>query len=164
MKKGYEDIIIDGDTVTINYYNRSHYDADYAKEYGYSSYEDNTYEETVDEWNYREGYIKAGWMDDITVNSNGDLIYYDQVYTKTDEPVPTPIDPSDLYSSDDSSSEISEEEAQEMEEETQAAEESKELTEQAASEAGETAEAGTTAQTNKTAETPEAATTDETTE
>jgi hypothetical protein len=91
-----EDIVIDGDTVTLTYYNPSHYSLEYAEEYGYSDYEDSIYEDTVVKWDYRIGEIKCNWMDSIKVDKNGNLVYYDQVYKKTNDPKPVPLDPSEL--------------------------------------------------------------------
>ena len=62
-----EDIVIDGDSLTLTYYNQSHYDLEYAEKYGYSDYEDSVYDDEVVEWDYRRGQIKLKWMDTITV-------------------------------------------------------------------------------------------------
>lgn len=91
-----EDIIIEGDTVTITYYNQSHYDLEYAERYGYSEYEDSEYEDNIVEWDYRRGEIKCKWMNTIKVDKDGNLIYYSQTFKKTNEPKPTPLDPSEL--------------------------------------------------------------------
>lgn len=91
-----EDIEIEGDKVTLTYYNPSHYSLEYAEEYGYSDYEDSVYEDTVTKWDYRNGAIKCGWMDEIVVNKDGNLVYYEQVFKKTNDPKPTPLDPSEL--------------------------------------------------------------------
>lgn len=91
-----EDIVIDGDTITLTYYNPSHYSLEYAEEYGYSEYEDSVYEDTVEKWDYRSGEIKCSWMDSIKVDKQGNLVYYSQVFKKTDAPKPTPLDPSEL--------------------------------------------------------------------
>ena len=91
-----EDIVIEGDTVTLTYYNPSHYSLEYAEEYGYSEYEDSVYEDTVKEWDFRSGEIKGNWMDTIQVNKDGSLDYYGQIFRKTDDPKPTPLDPSEL--------------------------------------------------------------------
>ena len=89
-----EDIVIDGDSLTLTYYNQSHYDLEYAEKYGYSDYEDSVYDDEVVEWDYRRGQIKLKWMDTITVDKSGNLVYYHQQYKKTNEPKPTPLDPS----------------------------------------------------------------------
>lgn len=89
-----EDIVIDGDSLTLTYYNQSHYDLEYAEKYGYSDYEDSVYDDEVVEWDYRGGQIKLKWMDTITVDKSGNLVYYHQQYKKTNEPKPTPLDPS----------------------------------------------------------------------
>lgn len=91
-----EDIEIMGDDIIMTYYEISHYDADYAEEYGYSEYDDSVYEDTVEKWDYRHGIIKCRWMHDIIVDKDGNLIYYSTTYEKTDAPKPTPIDPSTL--------------------------------------------------------------------
>lgn len=140
-----EDIVIDGDTITLTYYNRSHYDLEYAEKYGYSDYDDSVYEDTVAEWDYRTGRIKCGWMSDYTVDQDGNLVYYGQVYKKTDAPKPTPIDPSELkiFEEDGEEAQGSGEEASDvpdMTEEEQEAEdavqESQEETHDAAEDAG----------------------------
>ena len=89
-----EDIVIDGDSLTLTYYNQSHYDLEYAEKYGYSDYEDSVYDDEVVEWDYRRGQIKLKWMDTITVDKSGNLVYYHQQYKKTNDPKPTPLDPS----------------------------------------------------------------------
>ena len=89
-----EDIVIDGDSLTLTYYNQSHYDLEYAEKYGYSDYEDSVYDDEAVEWDYRRGQIKLKWMDTITVDKSGNLVYYHQQYKKTNEPKPTPLDPS----------------------------------------------------------------------
>ena len=89
-----EDIVIDGDSLTLTYYNQSHYDLEYAEKYGYSDYEDSVYDDEIVEWDYRRGQIKLKWMDTITVDKSGNLVYYHQQYKKTNDPKPTPLDPS----------------------------------------------------------------------
>ncbi len=91
-----EDIVIEGDKVTLTYYNPSHYSLEYAEQYGYSEYDDSVYEDTVEKWDYRNGVIKCSWMDKITVDKDGNLVYYEQVFKKTNDPKPTPLDPSEL--------------------------------------------------------------------
>lgn len=91
-----EDIIIDGDTITLTYYNQSHYDLEYAERYGYSEYGDSVYEDVVVDWDHHRGEIKCNWMAPITVDKDGNLHYYNQVFKRTDAPKPTPIDPSEL--------------------------------------------------------------------
>lgn len=91
-----EDIVIDGDNVTLTYYNQSHYDLEYAERYGYSDYEDSVYDDVVTEWDYRHGQIKLKWMDTLKVDKEGNLVYYNQTFKKTDNPPPTPLDPSEL--------------------------------------------------------------------
>ena len=92
----YEDIVFEGDDVTLTYYNMSHYDRDYAERYGYDEYDDSVYEDKVEEWDYRKGVIRFHWMSEIYVDKAGNLVYYQQVFKKTDEPAPEPIDPSTL--------------------------------------------------------------------
>ncbi len=91
-----EDIVIEDEKVTLTYYNQSHYDLEYAETYGYSEYEDSVYEDEVVEWDYRHGQVKLKWMDTLKVDKQGNLIYYNQVFEKTDNPPPTPLDPSEL--------------------------------------------------------------------
>ncbi len=143
-----EDIIIDGDTITLTYYNQSHYDLEYAERYGYSDYGDSVYEDQIIEWDYRRGQIKCRWMDTISIDKEGKLHYYSQEFSKTDSPVPTPIDPSELslykkgYSdSEDANSEDEDADTgEEMTEEEQAAQdavqESQDETQAAAEDAG----------------------------
>lgn len=92
----YEDLVFEGDDVTLTYYNMSHYDRDYAERYGYDEYDDSVYEDKVEEWDYRKGVIRFHWMSEIYVDKAGNLVYYQQVFKKTDEPAPEPIDPSTL--------------------------------------------------------------------
>ena len=89
-----EDIVIDGDSLTLTYYNQSHYDLEYAEKYGYSDYEDSVYDDEIVKWDYRRGEIKLKWMDTIEVDKDGNLIYYKQTFSKTNDPKPTPLDPS----------------------------------------------------------------------
>ncbi len=91
-----EDIVIDGDTLTLTYYNRSHYDLEYLEKYGYSDFDDSMYDDEIVKWDYRRGEIKFKWMDSITVDKEGNLVYYHQQYKRTNEPRPTPLDPSIL--------------------------------------------------------------------
>ena len=45
IERDYEDIIIDGDEITLTYMSLSHYDRDYAEKYGYDYYgDDSVYE------------------------------------------------------------------------------------------------------------------------
>ena len=92
----FEDIYFEGDDVTLTYYNMSHYDREYAERYGYDEYDDSVYEDKVEKWDYRRGVIKFHWMSEIYVDRDGNLVYYSQVFKKTDEPAPEPIDPSTL--------------------------------------------------------------------
>lgn len=92
----YEDIYIEGDKVTLTYYEHSHYDREFAERYGYSESDDSVYEDVVEKWDYRRGVIKCRWMDEIKVDKQGRLIYYSSHFTWTDKPAPEPIDPSTL--------------------------------------------------------------------
>lgn len=92
----FEDFYIEGDDVTLTYYNMSHYDRDYAERYGYDEYDDSIYEDKIEKWDYRRGVIKFHWMSDVYVDKDGNLVYYQQVFKKTDKPAPEPIDPSTL--------------------------------------------------------------------
>ena len=100
IESDYEDIVIDGDDITLTYLSFSHYDRDYAEKYGYDySGEDSVYEDRIVEWDYRNGVIKTRWMGDIIVDKNGNIrrgeSYYWTFY-RTDKPRPEPIDPSTL--------------------------------------------------------------------
>lgn len=150
-----EDIVIEGDKVTLTYYNQSHYDLEYAEKYGYSEYDDSVYEDEILEWDYRRGELRMKWMDTISVDKDGNLVYYRQTFTKTDNPRPTPIDPSELsiykkaYEDAQKDSDAAQDELgtdgeaagenaenPEMTEEEQAAQESQTETEAAAEDAG----------------------------
>ncbi len=100
IERDYEDIIIEGDDITLTYMSFSHYDRDYAERYGYDYFgDDSVYEDHVREWDYRHGVIKTDWMGDLVVDKygnirRGDSYYY--TFYKTDKPRPEPIDPSTL--------------------------------------------------------------------
>lgn len=87
-----EDIEIIGDDVTLTYYEISHYDPDYAEKYGYSEYDDSVYEDSVEKWDYRNGVIKCRWMDDLIIDKQGNIRYYNQTFVKTDADKPVPFD------------------------------------------------------------------------
>ena len=91
-----EDIEIIGDDVTLTYYEISHYDPDYAEKYGYSGYDDSVYEDSVEKWDYRNGVIKCRWMDDLIIDKQGNIRYYNQTFVKTDADRPVPFDRSIL--------------------------------------------------------------------
>lgn len=93
-----EDIEIIGDDVTLTYYEISHYDPDYAEKYGYSEYDDSVYEDSVEKWDYRNGVIKCRWMDDLIIDKQGNIRYYNQTFVKTDADKPVPFDRSILDS------------------------------------------------------------------
>jgi hypothetical protein len=100
MERDYEDIIIEGDEVTLTYLAYTHYNREYAERYGYDYDEqDSVYEDHVVKWDYRNGVIRTEWMGDLIVDKNGNLrrgdSYYGTFY-KTDKPRPEPIDPSTL--------------------------------------------------------------------
>lgn len=128
IDRSYEDIIIEGDDITVTYYEVSHYNLDYAREYGYSEEFGNTvYEAVVTEWDYRHGVIKTDWMDDIIVDQDGNLIRYrTSKYVKTDKPAPTPIDPAELNSSDSGDAVITDEEAEAIEQREESLEKTEE--------------------------------------
>ena len=113
-----EDIVIEGDKLILTYYNQSHYDLEFAETYGYSEYDDSVYEDKVVKWDYRRGEIKLDWMSTITVDKDGNLRYYSQAFVKTNEPTPTPLDPSELslYKKGYSDSEAANAEDEEAEE------------------------------------------------
>ena len=99
IERDYEDIIIEGDEITLTYLSLSHYDREYAEKYGYEEYDDSVYDDHVVEWDYRHGVIRTEWMGDLVVDKNGNIrrgdSYYETFY-KTDKPRPEPIDPSTL--------------------------------------------------------------------
>ena len=117
----YEDIIIEGDDVTLTYLEWSHYDREYAERYGYSyDYGDSVYEDKVVKWDYRHGVARTEWMGDLIIDKNGNIrrgsSYYGTFY-KTDKPRPEPIDPSTLKNPEgDANTELSPEEEQLLEE------------------------------------------------
>lgn len=129
----YEDFYFEGDDVTLTYYSVSHYDRDYAESYGYEEYDDSVYEDKVEKWDYRTGTIKFRWMSDVYVDRNGDLVYYSQVFKKTDEPAPEPIDPSTLKNYNPEGEEAAQEESEDL----QAAEGSEDNAEDGAAGAAE---------------------------
>ena len=100
IERDFEDIVIEGDEITLTYLSFSHYDRDYAEKYGYDySGDDSVYEDHVEEWDYRNGVIRTRWMGDIIVDKNGNIRRGDSSYStfyKTDKPRPEPIDPSTL--------------------------------------------------------------------
>ncbi|MBQ6389790.1 MAG: hypothetical protein IJH90_09320 [Mogibacterium sp.] len=128
-----EDFEIIGDDVTLTYYERSHYDLDFAQRYGYSEYDDSVYEDTVEEWDYRHGVIKCRWMAEIKVDKDGDLEYYGQKFRKSNDPKPVPFDPS-ILDPEPATEEPAEPDELE-EEQTEASEASKEQTDEAETEA-----------------------------
>ncbi len=136
IEQDYEDIYIEGDTITLTYLEFSHYDREYAEEYGYDyDAEDSVYDDKITRWDYRNGVIETEWMGDIIVDKNGNIRRGDSYYGtffRTDEPRPDPIDPSTLTNPEgNSSEELSPEEEQVIEER----EESQQLTEDALEEA-----------------------------
>lgn len=136
IERDFEDIIIDGDDITLTYLAFTHYNRDYAERYGYDYDEqDSVYEDRVVEWDFRNGVIKTGWMGDMIVDKNGNIRrgdnYYGTFY-KTDKPRPEPIDPSTLKNPEgDIDADITPEEEEAFEER----EESIESTEDAAEDA-----------------------------
>ncbi len=138
--KGYysEDIFIDGDKIRIVYYEKSHYDIEYARKYGYSEYDDSMYDDYVVEWDYRNGRIKCDWMSDLIVDKNGRIQYYSQPFVKTDEPAPEPFDPALLEEQQDEGAgaaapeeELSEEEQTDIDNQEKSMEETQEAAEAA---------------------------------
>ncbi len=136
IERDFEDVIIEGDEITLTYLSFSHYDRSYAEKYGYDySGEDSVYEDHVEKWDYRNGVIKTQWMGDFIVDKNGNIRRGDNYYStfyKTDKPRPEPIDPSTLKNPEgDADADISFEEEEAFEER----EESLEFTEDAAEDA-----------------------------
>ena len=137
IERDYEDIIIDGDDITLTYLAYTHYNRDYAERYGYNyDEEDSVYEDHIVKWDYRNGVIKTRWMGDIIVDKDGNIRRGDSYYGtffKTDKPRPEPIDPSTLKTPEGSiNADIYDEEEEEFEE----IQEDLESTEDAAEDAG----------------------------
>ena len=121
IERDYEDIIIEGDEITLTYMSFSHYDREFAEKYGYDySGEDSVYDDHIEEWDYRNGVIRTQWMGDIIVDKNGNIRRGDRYYStffKTDKPRPEPIDPSTLSTPEgDINADISAEDEQLFEE------------------------------------------------
>ena len=121
IERDYEDIIIEGDEITLTYLSFSHYDREFAEKYGYDySGEDSVYDDHIEEWDYRNGVIRTQWMGDIIVDKNGNIRRGDRYYStfyKTDKPRPEPIDPSTLSNPEgDINADISAEDEQLFEE------------------------------------------------
>ncbi len=133
----YQDIVIDGDDITLTYYEITHYDIDYARQYGYSEYGDSIFDDYVVEWDYKHGVIKMNWMQDIIVDKNGNIEYYSTTLKHTDEDPPVPFDKAllDEDTSDDTDFE-NEEELEKTEEQAEEQQESIEKTEDLAASAG----------------------------
>ena len=138
IERDYEDIYIEGDTVTLTYLAYSHYNREYAERYGYNyDEEDAVYEDTVIEWDYRHGVMKTYWMGDIIVDKNGDIRRGDYSYStfyRTDAPRPEPVDPATL---DDDQTDAGDELTTEEEEEVEVRNEELEETQAAAAAAAE---------------------------
>lgn len=121
IESDYEDIIIDGDEITLTYLSFSHYDRSYAEKYGYDySGDDSVYEDHVEKWDFRNGVIKTHWMGDLIIDKNGNIRRGDSYYEtffKTDKPRPEPIDPATLENPDgDINADLSTEEEDALEE------------------------------------------------
>ena len=129
----YEDVVIEGDDLTLTYWSYSHYDRDYAEKYGYDAEEDSVYKDRVVKWDYRHGIMKTEWMGDFYVDKDGNLLRGKyNIFYKTNAPRPDPIDPSTLGSTSEGADAITDTE----EEIIQEREESIEETQEAAEEAG----------------------------
>ena len=145
IDRDYEDIIIDGDDVTLTYLAYTHYNREYAERYGYNYDEhDSVYEDRVVEWDYRNGVIKTEWMGDLIVDKNGNIRrgdnYYGTFY-KNDKPRPEPIDPSTLSNPDgDADADLSAEDEEVFEEREESIESTEDAVEDAAAEDAEDAE------------------------
>lgn len=102
-ESSYMDVVIEGDDLTLTYWSYSHYNRNYAEEYGYDAEDDSVYEDRIVEWNYRRGIIKTEWMGEYYVDKRGNLQRgkYTTFY-RTDKPRPDPIDPSTLNSKEGS--------------------------------------------------------------
>ena len=97
LESSYMDMVIEGDEVTFTYWSYSHYDRNYAERYGYDAEQDSVYTDHIVKWDYRHGVLKTEWMDDLIIDSDGNIHKgkYTVLY-KTDRPRPEPIDPSTL--------------------------------------------------------------------
>ena len=139
IERDYEDIIIEGDDITLTYLSFSHYDRQFAERYGYDySGEDSIYEDHIEEWDYRNGVIRTQWMGDIFVDKNGNIRRGDNYYStffKTDKPRPEPIDPSTLTNPEgDINADISAEDEQLFEEREEIIESTEDAAEDAVTE------------------------------
>lgn len=138
IERDYEDIIIEGDDITLTYLAYTHYNREYAERYGYDYDEqDSVYEDRVVKWDYRSGVIRTEWMGDLIVDKEGNIRRGNNGYGtfyKTDQPRPEPIDPSTLNPPTENidDAELPAEEEEVLEER----EESIESTEDAAEDAG----------------------------
>ena len=136
IERDFEDIIIEGDEITLTYLSFSHYDRSYAEKYGYDySGEDSVYEDHVEKWDYRNGVIRTHWMGDLFVDKNGNIRRGDNYYStfyRTDKPRPEPIDPSTLKTPEgDINTDISTEEEEAFEEREESIEETEDAAEDA---------------------------------
>ena len=139
IERDYEDIIIEGDDITLTYLSFSHYDRQFAERYGYDySGEDSIYEDHIEEWDYSNGVIRTQWMGDIFVDKNGNIRRGDNYYStffKTDKPRPEPIDPSTLTNPEgDINADISAEDEQLFEEREEIIESTEDAAEDAVTE------------------------------
>ena len=139
IERDYEDIIIEGDEITLTYMSFSHYDREFAEKYGYDySGEDSVYDDHIEEWDYRNGVIRTQWMGDIFVDKNGNIRRGDNYYStffKTDKPRPEPIDPSTLTNPEgDINADISAEDEQLFEEREEIIESTEDAAEDAVTE------------------------------
>lgn len=98
MDDYYDDVIIEGDKITLSYLVFSHYDREYAERYGYDyDLQDSSYDDRIVEWDYKNGVIRTKWMGDFIIDKDGNLVRDEYwIYYKTDQPRPEPIDPSTL--------------------------------------------------------------------
>ncbi len=102
-ERSYEDVVIDGDELTLTYLAMSHYDRDYAERYGYDADKDSVYKDRIVKWDYRWGVLKTEWMGDFVVDKDGNLHRGSySVFYKTDRPRPEPLDPATLKTPDGS--------------------------------------------------------------
>ena len=139
IERDYEDIIIEGDEITLTYMSFSHYDREFAEKYGYDySGEDSVYDDHIEEWDYRNGVIRTQWMGDIIVDKNGNIRRGDRYYStffRTDKPRPEPIDPSTLSNPEgDINADISAEDEQLFEEREEIIESTEDAAEDAVTE------------------------------
>lgn len=83
----YQEIVIDGDTVYLTYYDVREYDPN-SDDNQYNpftgSYLDSTYDDKVTKWDYKKGVIETSWLGDLIVDTDMNIIYNERTFKKTD--------------------------------------------------------------------------------